>query len=430
MLLIPLEFSLGTLFGINTIWKPYRVAALLIATAALIELPCAKLDRYDKSFGGMFLIASALSLFWCLLGHQPQPVLVWNASIFVLMPFAMYLCIKLSVTSSERLERLVRAFVLGAILDACYVTYEALVLGQTDRPAGLSGKAPENLALHCGLALAFILYPYRDSGRATWFSIVFRLCAGAVLCFAVIASGTRAAWTGILLSTVVLSCVMAVSQAQRGRLFRVVVPAVLFVAAVVVFNAGSLLNARGGYLAKEIEARLQGGDNLETGTGRTEIWRHGIDVAANYYGLGGGFAGFMQGTYRRRDTFYLLKPVEVEYGIASHNVFLEVLIDYGPISLLLFFGCVVTAIGFLFRHAREAHADLSGHGMLYALIFLMVCGCFRDLIGIPDFWAVMAVVTVFIRQHGYAVGLRTTRASCVRMAVSRYSLRQHPAGVV
>ncbi len=398
MFLLPLELSLGTIFGIDTIWKPYRLAAILIATVAIIELPSKRLDGYDKRLLGMFVIACALSIFWCLVG-QPEPAFVLNAFIFVLVPFTMYFCLKFSVGSPKDLERLVRAFVIGAVIDGCYVSYEALILGQTDRPAGLSGKAPENLALHCGLALAFVLFPYVDRGSSRWFSIVFRVCAGAVLCFAVIASGTRAAWMGILLSSIVLSCIMATSRPQRRRLGRAVIPALLLIATGAALERGALRRVEGDDLVKEVDARLQGGDNLETGTGRTEIWRHAADAAATYYGVGGGFSGFMQRTYQRKGTFYMLKPIELEHGIGSHNVFLEVFVDYGPISLLLFFSCVGGLIAVLFRIARNAGGDLSGHGMLFALLFLIVCGCFRDLMGIPDFWAVMAVTSMFVQLH-------------------------------
>lgn len=397
MFLLPLEVSLGTIFGIDTIWKPYRIAAILIVAVAIVEIPSRRLDKYDQRLLGMFLIACGLSVFWCLVG-QPEPAFVFIAFIFVLIPFTTYFCLKFSVGSPRQLERLVRAFVMGALIDACYVTYEALILRQTDRPAGLSGKAPENLALHCGLALAFVLFPYRDRRSSRWSSIIFRVCAGAVLCFAVIVSGTRAAWMGILLSGIVLSSIMVTSRPQSRRFFKALGPALLLILVGTVIEKGALPRVDGD-IAKGVDARLQAGDNLETGTGRTEIWHHAADVAATYYGLGGGFSGFMQRTYQWKGTFYQLRPIEVEHGIGSHNVFLEVFIDYGPISLVLFLSCIGGLVTALSRMARSAGRDLSGHGMLFALLFLVVCGCFRDLMGIPDFWAVMAITTMFVRLH-------------------------------
>lgn len=403
--LIPLELILGKLFGVDTIWKPYRIAAILVAVVAMIELPYRRFDRYDRMFLVIFLIGCGLSFIWVIVGTLDEPIFVLRACIFVLIPLVMYFCIKLSVTSSEDLKRLIGAFVLGTVVDACYVTYEALILGNTDRPAGLSGQAAENSALHCGLAMAFILYPYRDRGRATWLSIVLRVGAGAVVCFAVIASGTRAAWMGLGLSTAALSSVMALSRFQRGRLLKALVPTAVLVLAAVFFSE-PLSKTGNGKLVKDVEGRLLAGD-LKTGAGRTEIWEHAVDVASGYYFLGGGFSGFMQGTYQRRRTFHLFTPIGLEHGVASHNVFLEVLIDYGPISLLMFIACITTLVGTVFRKACNARRDLSAHGMLYALIFLMVCGLFRDLTGNPDFWAVMAFITVFIRRQPCPAIMRT-----------------------
>lgn len=398
MFLLPLELSLGTIFGIDTIWKPYRIAAVLIAAVAIVEVRSKKLDRYDQRLLAIFLIGCGLSLFWCLVG-QPEPAFVFTEFIFVLIPFTMYFCLKFSVRSPQELERLVRAFVIGAMIDACYVAYEALILGQTDRPGGLSGKAPEDLATHCGLALAFVLLPYLDHRNSRWFSVIARMCAGAVLCFAIIASGTRATWIGILLSSVVLGSIMLTSRPQSRRLFRALGLALLLIVAGAVLTRGALPTVEGGDLAKQIDARLQTGNNLDTGSGRTEIWHHAADVTATYYGLGGGFSAFMQRTYLHKGTFYLLKPNEMEHGIGSHNLFLELFIDYGPISLVLFLSCVGSLISNLFRMARRAGGDLSAHGMLFALLFLMVCGCFRDLMAVPDFWAVMAITTMFVQQR-------------------------------
>lgn len=393
---------------------------MLVAVAAVIELRYRVLDRYDKCFLAMFLTACGLSFVWLCIG-VPEPAFVVGAGVLVLIPLSMYLCLKLSVRSPEDLAGLIGAFVLGAFVDACFAGYEAIALGHAYRPGGLSGAAPENLALHSGLAFAFVLYPYPGRRRATWLSILVRTIAGAVFCFSVIVSGTRAAWLGLLFSTVALACVMALSRSQRGRLLKVLVPAALLITAALAFNVGPSLKRGASDLASALEERVSS-DGAQNGAGRIEIWGQAVDVASDYYFMGGGFSGFMQGTSKRAAAFQTIARKELEYGKGAHNIFLEALVDYGPSSFLLLSVCLTTLVAMLFRKARNAKEELSSHGMLYSLLFLIVCGLFRGLFDMQDFWIIMAFITLFVRFHMFHVPsrfhLRTTQNESQRTHVA------------
>jgi O-antigen ligase len=398
---IPLESLLETLFSVDTAWKPFRLAAVLVGVAALIEWPHQKFDRYDKSLFTIFLTGCLLSVIWLIVG-VPEPDLMIKTWAFVLLPFAMYLCMKLAARTPQDLARMVRAFVMGATVNACYAVYEAISLGKTSRPGGLSGEnGPPDLALHCGLAFAFVLFPCADGRQARWWSVAARACCGAALCFAVAVSGTRAAWTGLVVATAVLGGVIFQSKSQRTLVLKAVGAVAAILIAALLFNFNLLLQGGHGKLEKEVENRLAWGKDLRTGAGRTEIWGHAIDAASDYYFLGGGFSGYIQATYKRISGFNLFRPSQLhnglEHGVGSHNVFLEVLVDYGPLSLLLFFACMSSLIASLYERARRAMCELTAHGMLYALLFLLICGLFRDLTGSPDFWMIMAFVTLFIR---------------------------------
>ena len=45
-----LELSAGKLFSVDTIWKPYRLAAVFVVLVASSEVSCKRFDRYDKGF--------------------------------------------------------------------------------------------------------------------------------------------------------------------------------------------------------------------------------------------------------------------------------------------------------------------------------------------------------------------------------------------
>jgi len=392
-----MEYLFLRLFGSDTLWKPYRAAALLVALVAIMELPFkrARMDRYDAYLLGIFVAGFGLSSVWLICGRTDW-LLVLRGCIFVVIPLAMYFCIKLGTGTAQELEKLIRAFVLGALVNAGYAAYQVLALGQTDRPEGLSAAAPE-LALHSGVAFAFILYPYRSRCRATWLAAAGRAGAGALLVFAVLVSGTRAAWVALAVSTAAVLYVMSSSSFQRRILLKVLAPVLVLVAAGAALKVGVLLKRGNADLSSALEERVEWNEGLRTGSGRSEIWGQALDVAGDYYYLGGGFSGFMQATTKHSGSFQWQDPEDMEHGVATHNVLLEALTDYGPSSLLLLCLCLAALSGALFRRALGAKNPLWTHGMLFAFLFLTVCGLFRDLLGIQDFWIVLAFVTLSLR---------------------------------
>jgi hypothetical protein len=399
-----LELSAGRLFGIDTWWKPYRVAAVLVVVVASIEVPYGMLDWYDIGFLAVFLTGCGLSFIWLLLGLT-EPVYVLRQCVFVLIPFSMYLCMKVGINSPEQLAALVRALRLGALINASYVVYEVFALGHTSRLAGLSGLAPE-LALHSGLALAFVLYPYPGRCRSNYFAVLVRVGLGAVLCFSVVVSGTRAAWVGLVVSTLVLACLMALSRSQRTQLLKCVTVLALVVCGAAAVSEDLLFRVGGDGLEKAILDRLASNVGLRTGSGRVEIWTNALNAMSQYYYVGGGFSGFRQATSRDIADFRTVRQVDIEHGVVAHNVFLELLTDYGPVSVLCFAVCLITLTKTLSKNVRNAGEELSGHGMLYSLLFLTVCGLFQDMMGVQDFWIIMAFVTLFVRYHCCAAPCR------------------------
>lgn len=270
-----LELSAGKLFSVDTIWKPYRLAAVFVVLVASSEVSCKRFDRYDKGFLAVVLTACGLSSVWLLVGIT-EPVQVSRQCVFVFIPFSMYLCMKFSIRTARQLAGVVRAFVLGALVSASYVIYEVVALGHTLRLAGLSGLAPE-LALHSGLALAFVLYPYPGRPRSGYLGVLGRASAGAMLCFSVVASGTRAAWLGLVISTAVVASMTALSRLQRAKLLKLLIPLALLIVVFAAFNGGLWLKEGAGGLEGVAAERMAVNGSLRTGSGRLEIWsKHSI----------------------------------------------------------------------------------------------------------------------------------------------------------
>jgi O-Antigen ligase len=392
---LPLELLLGKPFGIDTIWKPYRVIGILIFIVALIELRFndVVLDAYDKSYLIIFLTACGLSSIWCIAAVNDWRI-ASRQGVEVLLPLVIYLCLKFSVHSQGSLRKLMAAFVGGSFVSAVYAIYEVLALGQADRPSGLSGTAPD-LAMNAAFALGFVLFSFSTGYKTKWPTVLARGTIAIVLCLAALISGTRSAWMGIGLSVSFVLILMAFTKHHRQTLFTGISLMAILLGGAAAFNGPASQNAA--TLPSNIQQRLAWNDNLTSGSGRVEIWTRALNVASTYSYVGGGFAGFMQATARRNDEFQNIRPQDIEDGIGSHNVFLEALVDYGPLSLLLFCTCLYE----MFRHlgcgVLSGDRELDSCALLCALLCLTVCGMFLDLLGKPQFWIISAFVTLSLR---------------------------------
>jgi hypothetical protein len=395
--LLPLELLLSKPFGIDTIWKPYRIVAVVIVVVATTAFSYtdAKWDHYDTGFLFIFLMASTLTLIWCICGVNE-----WTTAaqqwIEVMLPFIIYLCTKVSVRSPSALKHLMMAFVYGAVLSALYAIYEAFVLRHTDRPSGLGGTAPD-LALNSGIALGFVIFSYSAPSRLPWLNVLARGAIASILCLAAIISGTRSAWMGIALSTVAVILLMAMNRHQRRKLVKgITFAAALLIGTMIIFHiqTGGSNTAP---LTGAVQQRLVWNDNLKSGSGRVEIWTRALSVASRYYYVGGGFSGFMQATAYHNNDFRNIRPQDMEQGIGSHNVFLEVLVNYGPLSFAVFCICLYQITSRLASRVLNHGERLYSCALLFSFVCLVICGCFLDLFGKPQFWTVMAFVTLSLR---------------------------------
>lgn len=405
-----LELLFDKVFGVDTVWKPYRIVGIFAILAVMFERVYLKrkirLDLYDKLFISILLIGCLLACVWLIAGAT-EPKFVFAQFLLVLLPFLLYFAVKLHAGRVTDLAPLMRAYVAGAVVNACYVIYQVFVLEESERLPGLSETGPD-LALHSGLALGFVLLGYQGR-KATITSRLIRMPPAGLLCFALATSGTRAAWLGVVAAGVVLFCVTALSSSPKSTLVKLLAAAAVL-ASVIDLAGPTALEVINPELAAALGQRLTW-DALHTGSGRTDIWAHSLSIASEYCYIGGGFSGFMQGAAKHISEFAEVRQEYSDHGVVGHNVFLEMLVDYGPGSLFIFCACITALFITLLQAALTADRSVSAFPMLYSLIFITVCGLFQNMFSAPDFWICMAFVTVFIRSYAQ-VTIPTTGSHC------------------
>src|SRR5262249_1102606 len=216
------------------------------------------------------------------------------------------------------------------------------------RPIGTLGHADylSNFLLYTaplasGLAVA-------ARGRTRRFATV----AAAVSTAAIIFSGTRRAWVGLIVAGLVFSSGLLLrsgkSEASRGRLLRVAV------GCLVIALSGWLIASNSASRNIATRARLLVTEGF-TGSGRTLLWRDSLRMVPAFVLTGCGPEAFRNAflAYKSRDLASFAPDVNNE---SSHNSYLDAAISFGLPGAILYVAIIVSTL-LLFRRARKRVAD-------------------------------------------------------------------------
>jgi len=266
--------------------------------------------------------------------------------------------------NQNRLETALWAMIFTGLLVSIYAVAQFFgydpflpsVLYTSDSPSGAVVRVIGTLG-HADYLGNFLLYTTPVSAGL---AIVARgreralaLLATALSAVAVVSSGTRGAWIGLLSATVVfvtLNLRAARSlQGLRAHVFRIA--ALGFLVALVLSLAMSLSPASRSIVAR---ARLSFTEGF-TGSGRTSLWRDSIKMAPAFALTGSGPDNF-------RKTFLPYKSNELGRiapinNESSHNSYLDAAIAFGIPGFLLYVAIIVSTFKNLLGARRRTTND-------------------------------------------------------------------------
>ena len=318
-----------------------RIVGLVASAVGIVYIVARRRFReltWFHVFAVLFVLWSGVTSFWSI-----DPAATWTRFITYIQLVVMVWLIWEVAWTSERRRGLLQAYVLGAgaaalatiqnylsgVAHAGKVTAE----GQGYRFAGLN-QDPNELGVILGIALpmAWYLGLGQPQRRLSW---IWRLYIPVGLT-AILLTASRAA-----LVTALVALSLVPWTLGRLRLRTKVIVSVLAVASVALaitfVPAASLERLQ--TLRADIEAGYFGG--------RIYIWQAGWEVAKQHALLGVG-AG----------NFGLAIAPTLHREMASHQAFLEILVEQGVVGLILFLA-MVTAVVKPLRHLPDIHRRLS-----------------------------------------------------------------------
>ena len=396
------SFFLAFLPGGNQLLQAGFVVAALALVAAHLRRGAderADLVTAQRAFAVVVLLLSAwvaLSVVWA---RDP------GAAVTGLFLAGLAVFVALAVVGVCTQERhalwLAAAFVGGATVSALLGLLGGEAIREfdasfrsTDRVAGGAGDANQLAAsIIPAMALALGVMTAAPS-RAVRFAAAASIPIGGV---ALAATQSRG---GLISFALMVVLVLIAFPAARGAASALMASAAVAIAIFLVANPAAL-------------ERVTTTDT--EGTGRTDLWRVGMRMAADHpFGVG-------QDNFRLTSADYALSPGNIERirhivdtPLVAHNTFIQVLTETGFIGLGLYFAVIGVSLAMtrrairLFERAGRAGMANLGRATLIALISLLASSFFVSFAYSYRMWVLLALgpalLTVAVRGARGASG--------------------------
>lgn len=373
---VPLGPATRVIGGERTI--TFALAALLIGiygARVLILHEKIKLDRVSKlacAFIGWGVIT-------CLWAHDPVISLKYILRLIQLV--AIYVLILNYCRSQRHLDVITLSFAAGAVVAATVAIFmRATYLGSETASARSTLSEDFNpnyfsAMLVTGTILIFYhLYKTRYNVLR-----VFLVLSIIPVMYSIILSQSRTAWIA-LPTSLLISLILATKNLKLIKKALVIVTILIgvFTSA---YYAGIIDEA----IVKRYRT-LTSGDNTTATSGRTEIWKVGLEMIRDTFPLGVGFKNY-------KVVFLEYAPdakVIIENPKVAHNVFLESLAETGLVGFILFMSIFI----YLFRciwHIGDPVTRLIQMWLFVSFVLISAVGTslFR-----PWFWFVLVLVAL------------------------------------
>ena len=384
--LVPFEHILEIYFGIDTIFKPYRVVALLLIAAFVIRgirNPTFSTDNQKDIFLYLVYIYGLLISFLYMIFAPFNMGKFYNDLFQTGLYLATFFVLKSTPISRKQWVRLFWFLVVGIVINAAYLFYSYYILMDFRRQAGFMDN-PNYVALSLVVAIIFLALRIRVSPRL-WSRISYSLLIPFLL-FVFVISGSRSG----LVILIIGSLFLFFGASLRSKLLIAVLGIGLL------FNPLTLDRVDFGAPLVLME-RINTLD--ATSDPRFPLWRGAIRASfeSNLLGMGiGQFKANFADYFRNEKNLVIYEVVNRGAHLATHNDYLEVVTDFGLPGLLFY-------LTFLFISMRQLLGKLNTtrdpwerniYQLCVIILFcLLIFGMASSNSHKPLYWFLLALVT-------------------------------------
>ena len=390
---LPFELVLEILFGIETIFKPFRILSLLIIGVFILRVLKNGLhlnpdDRTDLFLYFVFVYGILIS-FVRIIGGLFNFGLFYNDLFQFSLHVLTFFIFKTLSMSKGQMWTLFRFFFFGVLINAAYIFSDFVFFGHYGRQAGFVDN-PNYGSLGLVAAITFLMlkvnYLYQF-----WKQILYGILI-LFLIYIFIIEGSR---TGLVMF-VIANCFLFLFYTVRKKLMLLSISGIV----ILLLASQQLKNVTIGGAPLVLVSRVANNLNAEKEDVRFVVWRGAFRLLEDqgYAGIGiGQFKAMFPKYFIDESESLILKMVNRGYFLSIHNDYLAILTDYGLPSLLfylmyLFFTFKKVTRRILYP-AEDAEGEMLNRFAFILFSCLIIFGLSAENFQHPLFWFLLAFST-------------------------------------
>lgn len=359
VLFLPLEQLLYYSIGVDTILKPYRVFIIFYVVIIFFKRKSPKINKYFLSFSVIFLYGLFIAIFRLILGDGNLTYLI-NGSIHFMFGLIILYSYNHFIQYGK-VKELVPYFLIGVFLSTTFGYYDFFSSGLF-RLRGFFNN-PNHLAFAINFAS---LIPTRKLIKSN--STIIDVLLLFFFTVTIILAGSR---TGLFIHLILLLYLLLYLPKIKKLTFILVV----FIISVFVPKPDiGELNVLNRYKK----------ENYKDASGRNDIRKAALKLGKDTYFLGVGIQQyrFYHLSYLDNDSYSILS----DYELSTHNHFLDLLVNFGFLSFIIFIIILSKVIIKLWKLNRYSRSFT----LLVFIMFLLVCSS-QEMFMFPLFWLILAI---------------------------------------
>ncbi len=405
-LFLPLELITTVLFGVDSIFKPYRVVELIIILDIFFTRTNFFVSMFKQKNAKIWLVIVLLGFVSTFANINSVPIdwfLVLNWIGLFVINFLLFLILSSCQINKRWLEFFSLGFFIGILIN---VFHYFVFPSNSIRFTGFMDNS-NALAFAVILNLIFL----RVFNKSLVENILFKYLLLGISFLIILESGSRG---GLLLFALVLVSYINISVKSIFRLLIFIILSIPFLDTIN-FDMSKFITF------ERVQYKLEDEEEDE----RIMLAKAGISAAIDTYGIGLGISQFQ--TIENFNYFvypyserYAIMRSKVGKGLVTHNSFIQLASEFGIISLILFLVFFLGTLATLFKknnNLLKLFSDDRFILFLTALIYAFVHIIFFS----PFFWIIMAFLnnkTVIIFKKNKKVKLAEARKTLPRFVIS------------
>lgn len=381
---IPLEKIFEVFLGLETIFKPYRIIALLViflfGLRTFYRWDSNKDLSRDMFFYFIFIYGLILSLVRVMVS-QFHTGYFFNDLIQLGIYLAIFIIIHQLDLTRNQIIKIFTFLCAGIITNAAYIFYSFFISRKFVREAGMMDN-PNYLAFAVVLVILFLINRGAKGifGRLVWIALLLFL--GYIL----VISGSRMA----LIVLVICSLGYLAFSRFREKMALIII-VTFFCVGILYVNSINVLERGPLFLLNRLKVEKTTGDV------RFDVWSGAMDASAksNFLGLGiGQFKARFHEFFHDENNELIQRMLSRGYYLAPHSDYVALLVTYGVPGLLAYLLFIfLVARKLLFKFWVSQKPDEKSYFKQIFLFFLAVClfGLGADNFLSPVYWIVLTL---------------------------------------